>query len=381
MVFIRMSNFSFSGWLRFPLAVGLLVLAGCTHDSDTQPTPEPATPDPTPYTLVLPTYFPQNPAQPTDNPLTVEGIELGRHLFYEKALSVDNTVACASCHRQELAFTDGLAHALGVNGGRHPRGAMPLHNLLWEEKLTWDGGASSLEQQARKPLESPIEMGQPLGVSVARLQAKPEYVDMFRKAFKSSTITEENLLKAVAQFERTLISNNSRFDKAKRNEILLTDDERRGQQLFTNHPTGNSSTRGGNCGDCHGGNLQTIHEFSNNGLDATLTDLGLGAITGRATDNGKFRQVSLRNIALTAPYMHDGRFATLEAVLDHYNEHIARNSPNLDPLITNATNDPFQQPGSNLGLTATEKLLIIKFLKTLTDSTFIRDPRFAKPTP
>jgi cytochrome c peroxidase len=319
------------------------------------------------------------PAQPADNPLTVEGVALGRQLFYEKALSLDNSISCASCHRQELAFTDGLARARGVGGALSPRSAMSLANLMWEPKLTWDGAASTLETQARIPIEKQVEMHQSLAAGVAKLQQLAIYPPMFHKAFGSSTLTEENTLKALAQFERTLISSNSRFDQFRNgNRTALSSVEQQGLVLFVTHPDGPAGIRGGNCNDCHAGNLQTDHAFRNNGLDATFTDLGLGALTGLPTDNGKFRVPSLRNIALTAPYMHDGRFATLEDVLDHYNEHMVMNSPNVDPLLLNGSNDP-RGPGYALSLTATEKTKIIAFLHTLTDSTFIQDPRFAKP--
>ncbi|WP_201980688.1 cytochrome-c peroxidase [Hymenobacter rubidus] len=359
------------------LGAGLLLsLTSCTHDADTVDPDGPVV-APTAYTLEVPSYFPTLPAMPADNPLTNEGVALGRQLFYEKALSVTNTVACASCHRQELAFTDGLAHAQGVNGGTTPRSSMSLANLAWEPKLTWDGSALGLENQARIPIENPVEMHQSLSAGVARLQATSTYPALFRKAFGSSTITEANTLKALAQFERTLISSNSRYDQYQRgNRTALSSYELQGLLLFATHPNGKQ--RGGNCADCHSGDLQTNHTFSNNGLDATFTDLGLGAVTGLATDNGKFRVPSLRNVALTAPYMHDGRFTTLEDVVSHYNEHVALNSPNLDPLIANATNDPLQR-SRTLDLTATEKAQIVAFLRTLTDTTFTKDPRFSKP--
>lgn len=360
---------------RVSLASLLLSTAACQPEAD-MPTPEHFA-APTPYALVQPPFFPTIPVLPTDNLLTVEGVELGRHLFYEKALSLDNSKSCSSCHQQAKAFTDGLARAQGVGGAQHARSAMALQNLVWEPKLTWDGAGASLEQQARTPIENAVEMHQPLRVGVARLQQIAKYPPLFGKAFGTSTVTEENTLKALAQFERTLISSNSRYDRYRRgNRTLLSDDEVHGLQLFTVHPNG--SIRGGNCSDCHGGVLQTDHNFRNNGLDAALTDLGLGSQTGRSTDNGKFRVPSLRNVALTAPYMHDGRLATLQDVLDHYNEHVAFNSPNIDPLLLNTTNDPFQQ-SRNLELTTQEKAQIIAFLSTLTDSTFIQDPRFAEP--
>jgi cytochrome c peroxidase len=360
------------------LGAGLLLsLASCEKSPDIEVDPEGPVVPPTPYVLTNPAFFPPQVPQPADNPITVEGVALGRHLFYEKALSVSNTVSCASCHKQELAFTDGLAHAVGVNGTLSPRSSMSLANMLWEPKLTWDGAASSLEEQARIPIENPVEMHQSLGAGVARLQATSTYPALFRKAFGSSTITEANTLKALAQFERTLISSNSRYDQFRRgNRVAMTSYELAGQELFARHPDPALSIRGGNCGDCHSGELQTDHAFRSNGLDATLTDLGLGAITGRATDNGKFRVPSLRNIALTAPYMHDGRFTTLEQVLDHYNEHVAFTSPNIDPLMLNASNTAGTFA---LSLTADEKAKIVAFMKTLTDTTFTRDPRFSKP--
>lgn len=354
-------------------AAALLSLSACGNSDD--PTTD-GVAAPTPYALVLPSQYPANPAQPADNPLTNEGVELGRHLFYETALSVDNSISCSSCHQQNKAFTDGLAHAVGVNGAQHARSSMSLANMLWEDKFTWDGSSSSLEAQARTPLTNPIEMHQSLAASVVKLQAIPKYQPLFEKAFGRNSITEGNMLKALSQFERTLISANSRFDKHAANPTVFSADEEAGYQLFITHPDGNR-VRGGNCGDCHGGTLFTNREFSNNGLDATFTDLGLATVTGLPTDRGKFRIPSLRNIALTAPYMHDGRFKTLDEVLDHYNDHLVYTSPNLDPLITAAQNNRFVL---GLGLTVNEKRQIVAFLKTLTDSTFIQNPKFAKPT-
>ena len=362
------------GWVGM-----MLVLVSCSkHETDAVDPDGPVVP-PTAYNLMVPSNFPVLPPAPTNNPTTVEGVALGRRLFYETALSLDNTVACSSCHRQELAFTDGRAHALGVNQGMSPRSAMSLGNLAWESKLSWDGAFGSLEAQARKPVENVVEMHQPLVTGVARLQQLPAYPPLFRAAFGSRTLTEENTLKALAQFERTLISGNSRYDQFRRgNRTALSPYELQGLVLFTTHPNG--TLRGGNCGDCHSGDLQTNHTFSNNGLDAAPADAGLGAVTGRPTDNGKFRVPSLRNIGLTSPYMHDGRFATLAEVVDHYNEHVKLNSLNIDPLLLNTTNDPRQQ-SFTLDLTTAEKAQLVAFLHTLTDSTFIRDPRFARPAP
>ncbi len=369
--------------MRVPLillSAALLSLAGCKSDSDAVD-PEGGVVPPTPYAVKSPLPGTEKvlPDSPADNRLTEEGVELGRHLFYETALSSDNTISCGTCHRQELAFTDGLARAKGVNGAVSPRSAMSLANLAWESKLTWDGAASTLETQARIPIENPVEMHQSLSAGISRLQASPKYPAMFRKAFGSSTITEANTLKALAQFERTLISGNSRYDQYVRgNRTALSSYEEEGLQLFITHPNG--QMRGGNCGDCHTGDLQTNQEFSNNGLDATFADLGLGLQTGRPTDNGKFRVPSLRNIALTAPYMHDGRFTTLAQVVDHYNQHVILNSPNVDALLLNTTNDPLQR-SRTLDLTVAEKAKIVAFMQTLTDTAFVHNKRFAKPQP
>ena len=358
----------------------LLSVAGCTSGADPiAPATDPEGPvvPPKAYALALPTLFPTVPVQPADNPLTEPGVALGRQLFYETALSGNSTISCASCHQQARAFTDGMARSQGVSQARTPRSSMSLANLLWEPRLTWDGAATTLESQARLPIENPVEMHQSLAAGVARLQRLAAYPPLFRAAFGSSTVTEANVLKALAQFERTLISSNSPFDRYRRGDrTALSSFELQGFILFTTHPNG--TLRGGNCGDCHSGELQTNHTFSNNGLDASPADLGLGLQTGRPTDNGKFRVPSLRNIALTAPYMHDGRFATLEQVVDHYNEHVALNSPNIDPLLLNTTNDPRQQ-SFTLDLTATEKAQIVAFMRTLTDLPFVNDPRSARP--
>ncbi|WP_426061724.1 cytochrome-c peroxidase [Hymenobacter sp. B1770] len=359
----------------------LLGLAGCERGTGAVEPADPTGPTtaPTAYNLEVPSNFPTVPAQPANNPLTVEGVALGRRLFYETALSVNSAVSCATCHRQELAFTDGLARSRGVNNAQTTRSSMSLANLLWEPKLTWDGEANTLETQARIPIEKLEEMHQALQVGVARLQQLPVYPPLYRQAFGSSTITEENTLKALAQFQRTLISGNSRYDRFRRGDrTALSTYEQQGLVLFSTHPDGRM--RGGNCGDCHSGDLQTNHTFSNNGLDANPPDRGLGLQTGLSTDDGKFRVPSLRNIALTAPYMHDGRFATLEQVVDHYNEHVALNSPTIDPLMLNTTNDP-RQLSRTLGLTVDEKAKIVAFMHTLTDSTFTRDPRFSRPQP
>ncbi|MDU0371363.1 cytochrome-c peroxidase [Hymenobacter endophyticus] len=328
---------------------------------------------------MLPAGLPQNVTLPTDNPLTVEGVELGRKLFYEVRLSGNGTQSCASCHQQSKAFTDAQVRAIGAQGQAHQRNTMSLVNLLWEKSLNWDGAATSLETQARLPIENPLEMHQPLAAGVRKLQQTDLYPPLFQQAFGSSIITEANVLKALAQFERTLISANSRYDKYLRREGTLTATERAGAALFNNHPGEVSGLfiRGGTCHHCHisENGLFTSPDFFNNGLDVSFSDPGRSGVTNAPADRGRFKAPSLRNIAQTAPYMHDGRFQTLEQVLDHYNEHVQVTSPGIDPnvLLSNTPN------GTKLDLTAQEKTQLIAFLKTLTDSTFLTDKRFSDP--
>jgi cytochrome c peroxidase len=339
----------------------------------------------------LPIYFGSYKI-PADNPLTYKGIELGRMLFYEKQLSADNSISCGSCHQQKLAFSDGLAQSVGFQGRKREVGSMSLSNLLWQNHFNWTGNANTLEEQVLMPMQHIAEMNQPLNVTISKLQSTANasqnypinYPQKFLEVFGSSEITETKIAKALSQFLRTLISDNSKFDKSLRGELQLTAQEQRGRNLLQ-HPYPLSNIRGGNCLDCHtnllfsGSNLG-FDGFRNNGLDddANLKD-GLATITKNSFDKGKFKVPTLRNIALTAPYMHDGRFKTLEEVLDHYNDHI-KFSQTLDPLILEATNELFPPQGQvKLGLTTQEKEDIIAFLKTLTDEKFISNPSFANP--
>ncbi|MBG8552025.1 cytochrome-c peroxidase [Hymenobacter guriensis] len=368
----------FSFWRRFwpALAIAPLLAGGCGPDGETEPVAPFAA---TPYELQLPSGLPARPPIPTDNPLTQEGVALGRMLFYEPRLSRNSTISCGSCHQQSKAFTDGRARALGADGQEHARSTMSLANVLWEPNLNWDGAAHTLEDQARLPIENTVEMHQSLGEGVRKLQQTALYPPLFAKAFGSQTITETNVLKALAQFERTLISANSRYDQFLRHETDLTRDEQMGAFLFRSHPgeVGGIFVRGAACHHCH---LETTGlfnspEFFNNGLDATFADAGRGGVTGQATDQGKFRAPTLRNIVLTAPYMHDGRFRTLEEVLAHYNEHVERNSPFLDPNML-LSNTP---KGTKLDLTPLEQQQLLAFLRTLTDSAFIQAKQFSNP--
>lgn len=343
-----------------------LLMFGCKQDD-----PEPESN----FSMNYPGYF-NDPSIPTDNQLTQARVDLGRMLFYEKILSSDSSVSCASCHKQENAFSDTRRLSVGVEGRRTRRHSMAIVNLAWQTHFFWDGRANSLEEQALKPIEDENEMNLPLEEAISRLQSSSRYPRLFENAYGSSTITTQNLAKAIASFERTLISANSKFDKYKQDQGTLTEQERLGEQLFFTHPEPQIGLRGGNCSDCHGGLLTTDNSLRNNGLDSTFTDdLGLEEVTRDSNDRGKFKTVTLRNIELTAPYMHDGRFATLEEVLDHYNDHISH-LPNVDPLIIEASNE-FR--GDSLMLTEDEKAAIIAFLKTLTDENFINNDDFSDP--
>lgn len=331
--------------------------------------------DTTPLTPEYPAYFGNRIHIPAGNPLTVQGVRLGRMLFYEKALSSNGQIACATCHRQELAFTDGKQFSAGVDDSLQERNTMSLSNLLWVRSFFWDGRAPSLEAQAETPLTSLHEMGQTLQTSADKLQRMSAYPALFQQAFGSDTITGERITRALAQFERTLISANSPYDKYLRGGYRPTASEQNGIALFFGNPDPEKGIRGAACGHCHGGPRTFNELFHNNGLDLVPRDEGRKRITGQAYDRGRFRVVTLRNIALTAPYMHDGRFKTLEEVVDHYNEHLQQ-SPALSPFLQHNSNT---RNGKDLELSKQEKTDLIAFLHLLTDSSFVTDQRFSDP--
>ena len=324
---------------------------------------------PVPYNLEIPELFADKliaPIIPTNNPLTVEGITLGKKLFFDKKLSKDNTQSCASCHKPEKAFTDDTQFSDGVDGQFGTRNSMPLINLAWnfDERFTWDGKELSLERQALEPVKNPIEMHSNWTEVAQKLQADTEYPTLFQQAFGTTKIDSTLVTKAIAQFERTLISGNAKFDKYLRGEVQLTANELNGFNVFMDEARGD-------CFHCHGSNnnpLWTDNKFHNNGLDATFTDLGLGAVTGDPNDNGKFKSPSLRNLEFTAPYMHDGRFATLEEVIEHYSTGL-KNSATIDPLMKKVN-----QGGVNLSIQ--DKADLKAFLLTLSDFDFINNLDF-----
>jgi len=328
-----------------------------------------------PYLFTYPANFGNHINVPDDNPTTKQGVYLGRMLFYEKKLSLTNTISCSSCHQQSKAFTDGAALSKSVDNTLSSRNAMSLTNLLWSRKFFWDGRASSLEEQAVFPLTNPHEMGQAMDLSAQKLTQTNQYPVLFKLVFGDDKITPERITKALAQFERTLISCNSRYDQYLKKTYQPWAEESKGMALFMNGPDPQKGIRGGNCAHCHGGVKNYMELFHNNGLDSIPKDLGIEALTGLASDRGRFKAPTLRNIALTAPYMHDGRFKTLNEVIDHYSDHV-KESASLSTFIRGESND---KGGKSLNFRAQEKKELIAFLNMLTDSTFITDPRFADP--
>ncbi len=356
--------------MRFILLGALILLFSCKKEEESN------LPDgTTSYELVYPAYFGNNFVIPENNPMTVEGVELGRKLFYDPILSKDKNISCANCHSQENGFSDAEQFSIGFDNQRTERHSMTLINLLWQDRFFWDGRSVSLEEQALEPIMNEIEMNLSIDSALVRLNSSPDYPSLFSQAFGVETITASDLGKAIAQFERTLISGNSKYDQYKRGEYDMTASEYRGMGLFFTHPEPSENLRGGNCGDCHTGFLTADRQFHNNGLDEFISDIGLENVTSNSVDRGKFKTPTMRNIAISAPYMHDGRFNTLEEVLDHYNEHIQQ-SATLDILITEASNED----GSNsLELTEQEKTDIVNFLQTLTDEEFLQNENFKTP--
>lgn len=329
--------------------------------------------NPVPVDLDIPDPLPPMDI-PADNPLTKEGVELGRFLFYDPILSGNKTMACANCHLPEGGFTDNLAVSKGVDGSVGLRSSMSLLNAGYVTKgLFWDGRIQTLEEQALLPVEDVIELHSEWETVEERLKNHNDYPTRFRKAFginHAGEITKELAVKAIAQFERSLVSANSKYDRVIRKEAFFEEDELNGFELFFDVP---NDLPDAECGHCHNAPLFTVNQYFNNGLDSVASlegfkDKGLGAITNNLFDNGKFRAPTLRNIALTAPYMHDGRFQTLEEVIDHYNEG-AHFADNIDPLIAT----------KGLGLSEQHKKDLIAFLHTLTDTSFVNNPAFQNP--
>jgi cytochrome c peroxidase len=332
---------------------------------------------------------------PPDNPTTDAGATLGRVLFHEKRLSRNNTLACASCHIQEIGFSDPRIKSPGFDGGFTARHSMGIADSRWNagRRFFWDERAPSLEAQALEPIQDPIEMGLTLPEMVQRLQALPYYASLFSSAFGDSAITPDRVARAIAQFERSILSYRSRYDQGRALVASpvepfpnFTAEENLGKDIFFRPPSpvgpgfpgaggpGGPGGQGGGCAACHQGELMTNNRGpQNNGLDAVSSDLGAFAVTGLERHRGAFRAPSLRNIAARAPYMHDGRFRTLDEVVAFYNNGVQPH-PQLDPLLLSPSGVP-----RHLGLNPTMRQALVRFLETLTDRELLADPRFSDP--
>jgi len=374
----------------------------------------------TPYQFQMSATFPM-PDLPRDNPLTVERVELGRKLFFDKRISINDQQSCADCHSPEKAFTDGRRTARGAEGDIGPRNTMPLFNLAWKREFFWDGRAKSLREQVLQPIQNPIEMHQSLTNLVVKLggtglrpvvsgvtpetgqtatnfgpvhkyqksftsppsgatpdgtgatpvpPAEINYPALFTAAFGSPEITAEKISLALENYLLTLTSFDSKFDRVLAGREKFTPEEQRGFELFSTEYDPRRGQFGADCFHCHGGPLFQSQAFANNGSDGAFKDIGREKVTGKASDRGKFAVPSLRNVTLTAPYMHDGRFRTLEDVVEHYSTGIPR-SPTLDPNLA-------KHPDGGVPLSAEDKRALVAFLKTLTDAKFLLPPAPAK---
>ena len=308
---------------------------------------------PRPY---IPAGWPAPRYDFSGNPVSADGFALGRRLFYDSILSRDGSVSCGSCHQQFAAFAH-LDHRVshGIGGVNGKRNTPALFNLAWQPELMWDGSVHHLELQPVAPISNPVEMGGSLALAVDKLRRDPHYPALFERAFGSPGVDSQRLLRALAQFTGTLVSADSRYDRYVQGREPFTAQERQGLALFRQH-----------CAACHTEPLFSEFSYRDDGLDAAPADAGRAAVSGLPQDRGTFRVPSLRNVALTAPYMHDGRYDSLEQVLDHYSSGIQA-SPTLDPRLR-----------GGIPLDAAQRQALLAFLDTLTDDSFIHDRRFAE---
>ena len=326
--------------------------------------------DSTPFDFILPDNFPQ-PEIPSENPMTNKGVELGRMLFYDPILSKGDVMSCNTCHLQENAFTINSPTSTSIsNNNQVERNVMPLFNLAWETDFAWDGRKTSLEDKIEGTLHNPFSFNINWGDITEKLSAHIDYPRKFHEAFGEKSIKQNMVIKALAQFLRSLVSGNSKWDKFLLGQYSPTSSELMGIDLFVLEQA--------DCFHCHPRNpFFTDHIFRNNGLDTSSTlygypDLGYGYSTSYEYDNGKFRSVSLRNIEFTAPYMHDGRFQTLEEVIEHYNSG-GHFSPTVDVGSLKHTSD------GGLYLSEIQKTALVDFLKMLSDTSFINNNQYSDP--
>ncbi len=358
---------------HFILLGVFIVLVSCKKDTPT--VGDYVAYDNTPYSLKYSNNTLPQPNLPADNPLTVQKVELGRMLFYEKALSKDGTMACATCHLQEDGFSDPNRFSEGVEGLLGGRQAMAVINLAWNDNgFFWDGRSELLRHQALLPIQDPLEMNESLVNVVGKLGLRSGYKNQFIRAFGDSKVTKERIALALESFMFSIVSDDSKYDRYLAGKATLTDSEERGRVLFFGeYNEFFPETSGADCAHCHSSNTFENDQYMNNGLDsdAEFTDLGRFDVTNNENDKAKFKVTTLRNIAVTAPYMHDGRFNTLEEVINHYNNDI-RSSSTLDPALASTT-------GTGLMLDEDEIADLIAFLNTLTDETYLTNPAYQSP--
>jgi cytochrome c peroxidase len=356
--------------LLIPIVMLILLVANCKRDDKKE---DEIKHDTTAYVLETGS-FPPNMINP-DNKLTVQGVQLGKMLFYEKQMSGDGTLACAGCHMQEFAFTDTARFSTGIQGKKGGRQAMTIFNMAWHgNEFFWDGRAHLLRDQSLKPIQDELEMDETLENVVKKLNAMQIYKDQFKRAFGSEEINELKISLALEQFMNSIVSNNSKYDQFLKDTTVFTASEKRGRKLFfDDYNPFFPNESGADCAHCHSGANFENDKYMNNGLDdnASVTDIGREKVTTMSGDKAKFKVTSLRNIELTAPYMHDGRFSTLEQVVDHYNAGI-KASATLDPALE-------QTRAKGLFLNAQDKIDLVNFLKTLTDNTLITNKEYSDP--
>jgi cytochrome c peroxidase len=329
--------------------------------------------DDTPYNLAIGRF--EEPTIAPDNPLTVQGVRLGRMLFYEKKLSKNGNISCASCHKQENAFTDTNRFSAGTRGLFGHRQAMSVFNMAWNSTFFWDGRAQTLRDQSLLPIQDALEMEETLGNVVAKLENSQDYKDQFTRAFGTAEITPTKMSLAMEQFMNSIVSVDSKYDRFLNGSASLDSNEERGRVLFfAEYNPSFPSLSGADCQHCHSGDNFDNKRFMNNALDtdAEMQDDGRMDVTARSSDKGKFKVTSLRNIALTPPYMHDGRFNTLEEVVEHYNSGM-KNSSTVDPALLYPLNN------GGLLLSSEDKRDLVAFLKTLTDKVLLTDPQYSDP--
>lgn len=320
------------------------------------------------------------PPLPKDNPFTEEGIYLGRMLFYDPILSFDSSISCGSCHQQAYAFAEPRQFSKGIFGLIGSRNAPSLFNMAYSRKFFWDARSTSIREQIFEPIQAHNEMAMTLPLLNERLKKVERYKEYFNKAFNS----EPNLIDmslAMEQFLLSIVSNGSRFNKffPGDNPQVMNQSELRGAFAFNGLVDfdANGKTKGADCFHCHGGELAqqqnpVMGGIANNGLDPIVTDKGFGAITNRDQDMGTFKTPSLLNIAVTGPYMHDGRFKTLEEVIEHYSTGIQYENPTIHPQLA-------AHGGVQMNLSETQKADLVAYLKSMTDSSFLVNPKYSNP--